>query len=181
MRYFLYGMLLLMSMLAGCVSIKKEGKTFVVQIKAISPETTPEETPATAALYDMGTRQHASPAATSEYAPSTALLYDMSTGQPAPLNNTPAQFRNKAFLRWEGPTTNADGTPLHDLDGYKIYYDQTENSLDAKDRMRINVTTNATSIIMYNLLSGRWCFQVTAYDTYGNESEFSNRVCENAP
>jgi hypothetical protein len=153
----IYITLLFLSIFAGCVSIKKEGKSFVLELKAISPAATPG------------------------HAPSTATLYDMSTGQPTPLNNPPSQFKNETNLSWTAPTTNANDTPLHDLDGYKIYYYQTENSLGAKDRMRINVTKNVTSIIMYNLSSGKWCFQVTAYDTSDNESEFSNGVCENTP
>src|SRR5215470_11893652 len=28
-------------------------------------------------------------------------------------------------LAWVAPTTNADGTPLHDLAGYKLHYDTT--------------------------------------------------------
>ena len=90
-----------------------------------------------------------SPAATSEYAPSAAALHDMSTGQPAPLKHPPSQFRNETNLRWERPTTNADGTPLYDLDSYKIYYGETEKSFDSKDRMRINVTKNTTSITIF--------------------------------
>lgn len=153
----IYITLLCLSIFAGCVSIKKEGKSFVLEFKAISPAATPV---------------HALP---------SAMLYDMSTGQPAPLNNPPSQFKNEINLSWTAPTTNADGTPLHDLDGYKIYYGQTEYSPGAKDRMRINVTKNVTSIIMYNFSSGKWCFQVTAYDTSDNESEFSNVVCRNTP
>jgi len=156
-RYSLYITVIVLSIFAGCVGIKKEGKTFVVQLKAFSPAATPR------------------------HALSTAMLYDMSTGRPRPLNKPPSQFKNETNLRWTGPTTNADGTPLHDLNGYKIYYGQSENSLGAKDRMRIHVTKNATSIIMYNLSSSTWCFQVTAYDTSDNESEFSNGVCGNTP
>lgn len=33
-------------------------------------------------------------------------------------------------LAWLAPTTNADGTPLHDLAGYKLHYDTTGRSGD---------------------------------------------------
>jgi hypothetical protein len=75
------------------------------------------------------------------------------------------------------PTTNTDGTPLKDLRGYSVYYGQMENSLGDKDRKRIDVTRNQTSIEFYNLASGKWCFEVTAWNTSGNESDFSNGRC----
>jgi hypothetical protein len=109
---------------------------------------------------------------------STSRSDNLSTGQPGALTNIPDQVINKTTLNWMA-ATNADGTPLKDLHGYNVYYGQTENSLGDKDRKRIHVPKNNTSIVINNLASGEWCFQVTAYDTSGNESEFSNGVCEN--
>ena len=156
-KCFLCITLLLLSIVAGCISIKKEGELFVLDFKSISPAATPRQVP------------------------STAIHYDMSTEQPTPLNTPPSQFKNKTNLTWTAPTLNTDGTPLHNLTGYKIYYGQKENSLSAKGRMRINVTKNTTGISVYNLSSGKWCFQVTAYVTSSGESEFSNGFCMNTP
>ncbi len=75
-------------------------------------------------------------------------------------------------LVWDAPTTNADGTPLTDLAGYKIYYGQRSgiytHSIDVK---------SSTTATIGGLTSGHWCFAVTAYDTSGNESDYSKEVC----
>jgi hypothetical protein len=75
-------------------------------------------------------------------------------------------------LSWEAPSTNADGTPLTDLAGYKLYYGQSsgnyEFALDIGD-----LTTETLS----GLEAGQtYYFVVTAYDTSGNESTFSNEA-----
>jgi hypothetical protein len=78
----------------------------------------------------------------------------------------------QAILSWDAPTTNADGTPLADLAGYKVYngtgtgsYTQT---IDVGNALSYTVTNLTDGIIYY--------FAVTAYDTSGNESGFSNEV-----
>ncbi len=77
-------------------------------------------------------------------------------------------------LTWDAPTTNADGTPLTDLAGYKIYYRTSSGSYGTP----IDVSyENATNYTVDSLSSGTWCFVVTAYDTSLNESDYSNEVC----
>lgn len=107
----------------------------------------------------------------------TQKHYDMRTGHPKLLNGPPAKFINKTTLTWEEPTKSIDGTPLNDLDGYKLYYSKTDNSPGDSDGNPIDVIKNDTSIVMYNFSLGRWCFKVTAVDTSGNESKPSNGVC----
>ncbi len=74
-------------------------------------------------------------------------------------------------LTWDAPTTNEDGTPLNDLGGYKVYYGRSSgsytNSIDAG---------LDNSIAIGALSQGTWFFAVTAYDTSGNESGYSNEV-----
>jgi len=81
-------------------------------------------------------------------------------------------FAGDAVLFWDPPTTNADGTPLTDLAGYKLYYGTTSgnysNSIDVG---------NVTTFQINNLTDGlTYYFAATAYDTSGNESSFSNEV-----
>ena len=76
-----------------------------------------------------------------------------------------------ASLAWHAPTTNTDGTPLTDLGGFKVHYGRTPGSYT-------NTVTigNVTSYSVGNLAPGTYYFTVTAYDTTGLESSYSNEV-----
>ena len=89
------------------------------------------------------------------------------------LSAPPATESGSATLSWQAPATDALGSTLYDLGGYKIYYRLSSNN----DARSINVG-NFTSIVISNLSPGRWCFSVTAYDTSGNESQYSNEMCK---
>lgn len=76
-----------------------------------------------------------------------------------------------AILSWDAPTTNVDGTPLTDLAGYKVYYGQSSGIY--------NIPIDVGNVLTYkieNLGEAIWYFVVTAYDTSGNESDYSNEV-----
>jgi len=74
-------------------------------------------------------------------------------------------------LTWDPPTTNEDGTPLEDLAGYKIYYGGSSRDYTVS----IDVG-NVTIYRIDNLPPGTYYFAATAYDTSGNESDYSNEV-----
>lgn len=74
-------------------------------------------------------------------------------------------------LTWDAPTTNTDGTPLTDLAGYIVYYGTSSNNYTNS----VNIG-NSTGAVISNLSPGTWYFAVTAYDTSGNKSSFSNEV-----
>ncbi len=75
-------------------------------------------------------------------------------------------------LSWYPPSTTADGTPLTDLKGYKVYYGTLSRNYDHK----VNVG-NITTYKVTNLAGGvNYYFAVTAYDKAGNESEYSNEA-----
>ena len=78
----------------------------------------------------------------------------------------------EASLTWDAPLTNADDSPLTDLAGYQVYWGTTsaayETPVDVGD---------VTEYTVDGLDSGaRYYFSVTAYDTSGNESAFSNEA-----
>ncbi|MCK5616540.1 hypothetical protein KAR91_82520, partial [Candidatus Pacearchaeota archaeon] len=75
-------------------------------------------------------------------------------------------------LKWNPPTTNADGSPLTDLAGFKIYEVADGNYTEIAD---IPADTTTATITMG---SGDRCFVGTAHDTSGNESIYSNEVCK---
>jgi hypothetical protein len=80
-----------------------------------------------------------------------------------------------ATLSWNAPTTNTDGTPLTDLAGYKVYY-------GTKSRTYTNSTViGKVTTYTINLASGTYYFTVTAYDSTGLESTFSNEAAKTIP
>ena len=76
------------------------------------------------------------------------------------------------MLTWDPPTSNEDGSPLTDLAGYKLYYGTSSGvygtNLDIGNGITYKMSNLEDGIIYY--------FAVTAYDTGGNESNFSNEV-----
>ncbi|MFO0754220.1 MAG: fibronectin type III domain-containing protein [Thermodesulfovibrionales bacterium] len=87
------------------------------------------------------------------------------------LFTAPEAFSASTTLSWDAPTTNTDGSPLNDLAGYKVYYGTAPGSYSPP------VTVgNVTSYTISGLSGGTYYFTVTAYDTAGNESSYSNEV-----
>ena len=86
--------------------------------------------------------------------------------------NVPFVFPYSVTLSWNAPTKNADGTPLVDLAGYKVYYRNSSGDYSQSINAG-NVTTKTVN----NLTDGLdYYFAVTAYDISGNESGYSNEV-----
>jgi hypothetical protein len=76
-------------------------------------------------------------------------------------------------LSWLPPTERTDGTPLDNLAGYKISFGRMSKVYD------YTVTIDNPGLATYvveNLKPGSWYFAITAYDTEGLESEFSNEA-----
>jgi uncharacterized protein YjbI with pentapeptide repeats len=83
-----------------------------------------------------------------------------------------ASLAGEVTLSWTPPAMNEDGTHLTDLAGYRLYYGATSGSYSD--------TVDVGSVITYQLkgLDDKltYYFTVTAYDTSGNESKYSNEV-----
>ena len=91
----------------------------------------------------------------------------VSTTDVQPGSNPPAT--GAATLTWAAPSTNVDGTPLTSLSGYKVYYGSTPGVYTSID---VGYTS---SYQVVGLTKGQmYYFAVTAYDTNGNESDFSS-------
>ena len=86
----------------------------------------------------------------------------------------PGGTTGTATLGWTAPTTNTNGLPLTDLAGYRVYYGTSSTSLTNV----INVAPNADigDYLVTGLSAGTYYFQVTAYDTAGEESAPSNQI-----
>jgi len=76
------------------------------------------------------------------------------------------------IIDWDAPTTNADGTALNDLVGYKIYYGMASGVYNHS----IDVG-NVNTYTLTGLAKGQTYYAaVTAYDTSDNESGYSNEL-----
>jgi len=88
------------------------------------------------------------------------------------LLNASAGIAADTTLTWDPPTLNEDGSALEDLDGYILYFgtasDTYTQSIDVN-----NVTTYELTGLT---IGATYYFAMTAYDTSGNESTYSNEL-----
>lgn len=75
-------------------------------------------------------------------------------------------------LAWQPPAENQDGSPATDLSGYRIYYGSFSRSYSE------DVTVSGASTTQWDLSlpSGEYFIAMTAFDSDGNESSYSNEV-----
>ena len=79
-------------------------------------------------------------------------------------------------LAWDAPTKNADGTPLTDLQGYRVYM-HTAPIPDNKGNATLIAEVPAGQDMMVvdtGAPAGVYYWRVSAIDTSGNESALSN-------
>ena len=89
----------------------------------------------------------------------------------------PAAWAVNATLTWTPSTTYLDGTPLTDLAGFKVYYGTASNTYTQAVDAGLTATPSIPTYTVNNLMTGEtYYFAVTAYDTSGNESSYSNEV-----
>jgi len=77
-------------------------------------------------------------------------------------------------LTWQPPTQNADGTPLTDLSGYKVYVGTNSNDYTYREIRLENPGLSA--YVVDNLAPGTYYFAATAFNSAGVESSFSGEV-----
>jgi hypothetical protein len=83
---------------------------------------------------------------------------------------------NSVHLAWEAPVRNADGSPLTDLAGYRVYHGRGSGVY-----AEVLDVGKFTSCSIDGLPPGSWYFAVTAYDFMKNESSYSNEVRADIP
>ena len=79
-------------------------------------------------------------------------------------------------LAWDAPTTNEDGSPLQDLDGFRIYIGESSGNYS-----RSIETGNTTMHTVDSLAAGTYYVVVTAYDLESNESSESREIVVTVP
>jgi len=76
-----------------------------------------------------------------------------------------------ATLSWTPPTTNSNGTPLTNLAGYRVRWGQSAGNYSNSTTLN---NAGLTSYVVGNLGPGTYYFVVTAVNSAGTESQFSN-------
>ncbi len=76
-------------------------------------------------------------------------------------------------LSWNAPTQNADGSPLVDLAGYKIYYGRISGTYDHE--IRIN-GAGTTMYVVENLTPDTYFFAATSFNSANVESDYSGEA-----
>jgi hypothetical protein len=75
-------------------------------------------------------------------------------------------------LQWQPPTENTDGTSLSDLAGYRIYYGPDPDNLNHVIEFQ---NPGLTTYVVEELTPSIWYFAMTAFNSQGLESNFSNQ------
>ena len=89
-------------------------------------------------------------------------------------SNSGGQDNGTALISWTPPTENTDGSSLSgDLAGYRIYYG---NAPGDYTNSVIVEGAGMSSYMVENLAEGDWYFAMTAYNTLGIESSYSDEV-----
>ena len=76
-------------------------------------------------------------------------------------------------LTWTAPTANTDGSPLTDLNGYRIYYGTSSGVYP--NQVQVD-NPGVTSFVIENLAPNTYYFVSTSINSVGVESEFSNEA-----
>ena len=71
-------------------------------------------------------------------------------------------------LSWVPPTQNDDGSPLTDLAGYKVYYNN--NSSMSQNQVKDVPGASSTTTTIGPLAAGTWYAIMSAYNSQGVES-----------
>jgi hypothetical protein len=86
---------------------------------------------------------------------------------PPPVTPAPVTGSGAIGLAWDAPQTRADGTPLTNLAGFRIYYGTASGNYSQV--VSIN-GASTTSYTIENLPAGRYYLVLKAVDANSNES-----------
>ena len=106
---------------------------------------------------------------------SVGILLSACGGGSGDTSSDTTNVQQKVDLSWTAPTTRTDGTLLNpsELEGYRIYYGASPDELVLQEEI---IGVSATEISITDLPPGVYYFSVTAYDSDGLESSFSEVV-----
>lgn len=114
-------------------------------------------------------------------APATLRVTYSQTAGPGSINMQAAalsQAASSAILSWQPPTLNSDGSPLTDLAAFKVYWGTTQGSYSQSAKI---ASASARTYTVNGLTTGKWYFVVTALNSRGDESPYSNVWSKTVP
>ncbi len=81
-------------------------------------------------------------------------------------------LKRTVSIAWAAPSTRVDNTPVvpSEIGGYRIYYGNDSSQLQLLTEIS---DPNRTDFTTPELAPGTYYFAITAYDTYGTESQYS--------
>ncbi len=101
----------------------------------------------------------------------TSFQLSCSNGTENEIASVSVEVVDKA-LEWQSPTHNVDGSRLKDLAGYTIYWGQESRRYTGSKRIN---TPDRTRWVP-DLPEGTYLFALTAFDSRGVESDYSNEI-----
>jgi hypothetical protein len=137
------------------------------------------------AKFNTATGQLSGTPASNQVGQYAGIVITMRTGQAsvalpaftvnvaAASNSTASNAPSAVTLSWEAPTENADGSPLLDLQGYKLHIGSRSESYS--DTIQVS-NPGLTTYVVQNLPAGQYYFAITAYNSAGQESIMSPEI-----
>jgi hypothetical protein len=92
------------------------------------------------------------------------------TALPAFSIQVVATATGSALLTWNPPTQNEDGSAINDLVGYRVYWGTAQDNYSNS----ASVGAGLSSYVVDQLTPARWYFALTAVNSAGIESAYSN-------
>ena len=89
-----------------------------------------------------------------------------------------SQAAASTTLTWQPPALNSDGSPLADLAAFKVYWGTTPGTYSQSTKIS---NAAARSYTVSGLTKGTWYFVVTALNSKGEESSYSNVWSKTVP
>jgi hypothetical protein len=87
------------------------------------------------------------------------------------------QASSSAILSWQSPEGNVDGSTLTDLAGYRVYWGTIPGTYSRSTQLNATSRTHTVT----GLARGTWYFVVTALNSQGVESSYSNVWSKTVP
>ena len=96
-----------------------------------------------------------------------------SVSLPAFAITVTAPARSTVTVRWVAPTTNIDGTPITELQGFRVFYGTASGQYSQSVYI---ASSTITSAVIEELTPATWYFAVKAISSSGVESAYSSEA-----